>query len=1053
MTPSRHPHAARVLVAIPVWLLLGLATRGAVPPECFQVLSDGTGIAARFEAEPGALPTAVGTHLQPTAAESLAGFVVGRVPMTTTFRPAWVWDEPRPESCLSLFAMRGEYRAAALGVFALRDLEGLQARVTALDSGAGHAIAPADLDARCVRFLFCRGGGEELWVNRFLVAGFPARLPKGTSSFLWLSVHVPPDAVPGLYQGHLVLGAGEGGATVEVPVRLRVLDLDFRYPRGSWGSYLPGHFRRETDRIYHNYAIDGWSGPNLERYFRFWKTRGLNSPSLFHVYPDLACVDGKARAGFPDVVAVAEAMKRAGLEGPLCVDLRHTLWWANTAGRALQDRRDRGQDTSGRLEVVGAAGEMAAAYSPEALRLWREAMEALLRAASEGQWPPVLLLPEEECSHVDKGASYDASVAAFMRVAGPRSLLVDNGIGYGRAGEIDRGHRDGIAVREYNNWTEQALADARSDGAQVWSYNLGWTRAAVWLYTQRTGSRGYHQWADLWLHDRIPLQWVASLIEPGGVVTSTDMEMLHEGLCDVAYAQRLQDEADRLAAAGQGTLAAAARAVLAAITADVPIQRYEFLAWAATLSDADLDLRRWRLVAAIGRAAAGGAAAPAGAARVAEPQFRPRLVATAPRQAGLSGTPARVLHANRVAVAVTPDGREEEPFWAMAERAGPLWWTAARERQMRAQAGSLEEFRRMHPPSYASARFVYGADGLGIMVNGNHATQERSRCAHADDDPELWADDCMEFFFQMPHDPASVYQLIVNVRGARVLKRDRAGRPCGVRTGTISPVNASGGYAQEIVVPWPDLGLDRPPEPGTAWRLNVCREFHSWGELTCWAQVEESFGLADGMLVFEGPAADVALRDLDLGHRYAGRNRLSGRLERRTPGEGQPYRLELRAEDDRLVAAAEVPGEGDRFEMAYTVPPLAQPDTWRLTAVWDGQPAVAMEVIVPAVGPSVLAEAAAMEVLAGLRVALPVTVCIGDQDAPEHPLTGELRDGQGRIFPLAGTPLRQAGPHRLWIDTDGLATGLTTLTLWLDGLKGRGVATVSLEVIAAPFAP
>ena len=46
--------------------------------------------------------------------------------------------------------------------------------------------------------------------------------------------------------------------------------------------------------IYANYASnDGWESKNLELYFKYWKTRGLNSPAIFFVYPDLKYIDGK----------------------------------------------------------------------------------------------------------------------------------------------------------------------------------------------------------------------------------------------------------------------------------------------------------------------------------------------------------------------------------------------------------------------------------------------------------------------------------------------------------------------------------------------------------------------------------------------------------------------------------------------------------------------------------------------------------------------------------------------------------------------------------------
>jgi len=57
------------------------------------------------------------------------------------------------------------------------------------------------------------------------------------------------------------------------------------------------------------------------------------------------------------------------------------------------------------------------------------------------------------------------------------------------------------------------------------------------------------------------------------------------------------------------------------------------------------------------------------------------------------------------------------------------------------------------------------------------------------------------------------------------------------------------------------------------------------------------------------------------------------------------------------------------------------------------------------------------------------------------------------VFPLGAVPLRHAGPQRLWIDPDGLAVGPAVLTLWLEGLQARGLATIAVDVVAAPFGP
>ena len=187
------------------------------------------------------------------------------------------------------------------------------------------------------------------------------------------------------------------GGSVEIPVRVRVLDFTLQRPLGSWGLYLPGHFAGPDDGVYHNYAEDEeWKAENLGRYFRFWKTRGLNSPTLFHIYTDLKCVDGHAVADFPQVRAFAEAMKNADLDGDLCLDVRFMAWWANTAAAKLAALRAQGESTVGDIGVYGPHGAAVAEPTDEAKRLFGEVVAQLLEAAEREEWPHVLLAPEEE---------------------------------------------------------------------------------------------------------------------------------------------------------------------------------------------------------------------------------------------------------------------------------------------------------------------------------------------------------------------------------------------------------------------------------------------------------------------------------------------------------------------------------------------------------------------------------------------------------------------------------------------------------------------------------
>ena len=1047
--PSSPP--PQVLCAVSAALLCfvcypKLRAADGVPP-CFSILSAGRRTCEQLRVE---LPaTRAAPRLTPTAPEESAGLVAAHVPLRTQFRSDWCWAGQNPERRLSYLLARGEYRADCLGVHALRGLDEVTPAIGDLHGPSGARIPHSHVDVRTVHwFGYPLEGKGTTRVNRFLVRSFPLAVAAGRTRFLWVSVCAPPDARPGLYTGVLTLRAGPGVA-VDVPLRVRVMDWDFAYPAGAWGTYLPGHLHRKSDGIYHNYAGTDWTAPNLVRMLEFWLSRGWNTPSLFHVYPDLKCIDRRTVADFPDVRRVANAMKATGMPGPLCIDTRHTMWWADAAARKLEALIREGKPTAGDIGVYGPSGHLRTSYGAEALRLYSEAVRQLLDTAAREEWPPVLLIPEEECSHPDKGKSYDACIGALQQVAGHRIILVDNVIGYGRPGELDRGHRDGVPVRQYNNWTPQGLTDARADGAAVWSYNLGWDRAAIWLYNQHIRSGGYHMWADHWLHPQTPLLWTQTLVEPDGIVTSVNAETFHEALCDLAYAQAVRKVANELERAGHTDAARSCRDVLAACTAGQSVQRYEFLAHAEGLSDDDLERRRWAICLSLqeGRAllrrtrtSADGAA-----------PGTPRLCDAVSLRGEVRPKTARVVHAVLASAPVTVDGHDREPFWASAQRAAPLWWTASTERAMRARAGSLEEFRRQYPPSYAGARIAYDPDALYFLVNCNHATEKKSRCLHGDDDPDLWEDDCMEFFMQAPGDGQPVHQLIVNVRGRRVLKRSLRPQECTAVTATTSPVNDSGGYQQEVRVPWTDLGLAHPPEPGTVWRFNVCREFHSWGEqLTCWAQVEQGFGLADGLLVFGGPVGEFALRDLDLGHRFPGRNRIRGRAVA-ADNSGVACRVTLRNETGEVLVEADTDPKSGAFRLEVDVPPLSTQRAWSLTAAREGAPPVRMQVQLPACRQSVVIDTAPESVLGGARLRLDVSICCGDLSASEHPLRGVVQAADGVEHDLGRLAVRAGGRQRVSISTDGVAPGQAQVRLWLEGMPGLRPAEARTAVTSSPW--
>lgn len=1044
--------APRSSLPIAVLLSLSCLPRGeATVPEGFAVLADRSGVDIPTELKP-----ATATYLspwKPTMQDEARGFAACVVDTEDSLTPDWLWPEPTPSRRIDLFACPGQYKACAMAVRTLKPVNGLTVTCDGLSSATGGAIDAENLDIRLVQYVPRESREELVWEGLWLQKSFPVALEARFTAWVWVTIHVPVGTAPGVLTGQIVVADGAGNKAT-LPVRLRVLEFELQYPKGSWGLYLPGHFHGPDVGSCKNYAsAEYWSPENLERYFRFWKTRGLNSPALFHAYPELKCVDGHAVADFGQIRRFAQAMKKAGLDGELCIDLRFISWWANTASDKLTQLRKAGEPIQGDLGVYKGAGQPDWEPDEGARRLYREAVRQLLEVARAEDWPPILLIAEEEVGNGGvKQVTYDYFMPVLQELAPNRTLLVDNAIGYERQDITDRGARDNLAVRQYNNWTQEGLDIARRQGKQVRSYNYGWRRSAWGIYQHSIGSTGYHQWADQW---NGPNPWVYSRITDGGVVTSPRFELAREGRVDHAYLHTLDLLADRLQAEGKQK-AAATRQTLEDAVADVPVNRFPFSDWQRAMPSSRLDLRIWRVVLAIrqARQALGDSVAPLTPVAAG----RPTIKAVAARKLTAKPTGGKSLQILRTTSPIKIDGKTDEPCWSSGRNAtGALWWTWNKESAMRAAAGSVEEFSKMYAPSYSGAQLCYDDAGLYIAIHCNHSTLENSLCKHEDDDAGIWQDDCMELFFETKPGTAEFLQLIVNVCGKRtLLDFHKVVLDSGIKTATVSPVNDSGGYSQEVFVPWQALGQDGPPVPGVTWAANVGREFHSWNQIMSWGQVNSQFAEKAhwGLMAFAGAEGQVSIEKADLGSRFPGLNRLSGRLVMGKDLSAQTLTVRLRDHVEATVASTKVSGGSKSasvpFSLDYVAPARPAPVTWSLQAVdAAGEVLGALPVPIPAAGPAIAIQTCPPEAASGASIDLELLVRLGDLSAPQHHLAGELVSPQGARLSLGRAPLAAGLQQRAWIDTSGLAPGKWELYLWAQGAPPQERAVAQIEVLPA----
>lgn len=907
----------------------GLAAMGGVMPEGFSLLADRSGVTVDSSMTPRR--ETVKSPWMPTSDDVKRGFAVAVIDTSDEVNPDWIWPQKVPVATVDGFACRGQYRAAALAIRTLGPVKGLVAAASPLTKAAGSVLSTENISVRRVQYVHQPDKASVLWKGRWLEKAVPEDHPANWTVWIWVTFYIPADTAPGIYRGSIRIQSDTGA--VDIPVRLRVLDLTLTYPQGSWGMYVVGHFHSRPYIQGENWAPEGWEPENLTRYFRLWKAYHLNAPTFYHVFPDFKCIDGHAVTDYSDLSRLMASVKAAKLDGETVILLTWLEFWAHAAATKLDQLRKDGKSIKGEVCVFKGGFKgleyKTWKYSDEAKRIFREELQQMLDLARRENWPEFKLLVEEETGFPSiKTAAYDQFMPILKEMAPDKAYITDNAVGWGNEA-LERGARDKIPIREYNNWTPEALAAAHRDGAQVRTYNYGFTRGAFGLYQRFLNTTGNRQWADQFVHRTLEkYRWQVIRIRPEGMVTAVDLERVREGMNDQAYYCTLAGLADALHRRGLTEAEKAARAVLKEVVADIPLNNRDFNQWLLVKApDRELEIRRWKLALAILAAETELGRPMVVPSRVSS--ARPRVVAAAPVEQQSASD--KRLWVSRVTGPVSLDGLAKEACWREARNAtGPLWWTWNTEAAMRAKASSLEEFKRMPPPSFAQARFAGDDRGLYILVQCNHSTTKNAKCRFSDDEANIWQDDCMEFFFKTDPQAVSTYHLIVNVAGKRTLLfSNRVIRNPGIRVATVSPINDSGGYAQEIFVPWKSLGLDGAPRKGSVWPAQVGREFHSWRQITCWSQVDNLFSEEDrwGRLVF----ADGGTNDERVAP--AGRAELQVVRCPACAVEGQVFDVEITAPSDMEGAfvAGRFASEGGR---AFSLSPVALAPKQGRQRVW-----------------------------------------------------------------------------------------------------------------------
>ncbi len=949
-------------------------------------------------------------HCKPDAAEEKIGWMSGRIGTECTGIPDNKYESPFRDKRLDHFAAGRQYVTMAFVIQVLKDQKKWNVVLNELVNSTGQTI-PADR-LELLRIISKRT--FQTYSHDMLVSPELENVRKGDILHYLYLVSVPCGTAPGIYRGNIRFSDDAG--TAEIPVSLRVFGYDLPKAEGVFGAYVAGHFdTRGTG--YKRYSPENFSPEQLDALFRFWKTRGLNSPVLTHLLPEYENVNGKKQISFKTVRLFADAMNRAGLEGPLCLDSRFWAWHAEGLEKTTPDK--------------------------SAEEHFKERIKALIQTAEQEKWPALKIFPEEEVGNPDKTKkrTYARFWKPLREVAGGRDYIIDNDIGYNRSDAVDRGNTDNFPVIQYNSWEDKALDTAHKNHREVWAYNYGFHRGSFGFLLTRLGATGNHQWAEMWItNDKYYWQTLAFLQD--GVCSGMNYEWMHEGISDYRYVQLLRAKIDQLRRAGKKKEAERLEAVIREVSADIPISSAEAGGWNGRTKEAELNRRRWQVALAIqeanrllnGKAEEKTSAAP----RKLHPEIITMPAEKEPFQTTGSSIAIPILKNPKL------DGM---PEFRGKNTTGALRVRLSDEINARAYSSSREEFQKRIICAWTAVWLTYNHEGLLISSIGNFGTPSpKGKPKYQDGDGNLWREICMEYFFRKPGDNG-IYQLIVSNFDKKIMLHNGKASFQGIQVISKPNVNPSGGLAQEVLIPWSEFGLERMPETGTVWQFNACRELHGYrNPLMSWGRVMTGFAESDrwGTIIFTGKSGTSAAFDnVVFDSLYPGKNTVSGTMKPLK----QTATLMLTDAKGTVVCQKTIPaGKTDNFTFHFDIPEKVPPEAWQLKLA-DAAGKELEEFLLPVESGrpfSIGAERAVA--VSGEALPFRAMVRISNASVRNFPLEVTARSGKNSISYLPAVFLR-GGDNHLWLATRGMEPGKYEFEFRLNNCSEK----VALEILP-PFA-
>lgn len=488
--------------------------------------------------------------VKPTLEEQAAGMLAWTVPYWEGIAP---WSRPgnRTGKLEARVAVaRGEYEPITVAVAPLRDLD-LSVRIEAAQGPEGAALSAERFEVRLVQYRETRRS-EGIYAPKesFMtsVRG-PVALQSGLAQRVWVTLHIPDHASPGVYRGAVVLQA-EAGAPLRIPLEIEVLPLAL--PES--GDALFAWYYRDPGQLNYflNFFDPALKPGQLEREMRDMKAHGCNSVE------------------FP-----APAIKSISAEGNVEFDFSTWDLYAETARRV-----GIGLDYPPQtfiIELANSLGKKGIKEGTESFAMaYRNAVLKLEEWSRREQVPLVFWVVDEPREKLKNSWNRSLAETLFLLrsldgIEGLRTTVTpmadaESGVDYGPLA-------DAVDVLQTHPWSnsKRLMQRARARGVPVWSYNAGADRLSFGFHPWAAGLQGRYQWHyAFWKapYDIFAEGWGVTFPSPEGPLPTPEYERTREGIEDWRWLNWLE----RLCADSAGKESTnRARALLDSIRKDVPL--------------------------------------------------------------------------------------------------------------------------------------------------------------------------------------------------------------------------------------------------------------------------------------------------------------------------------------------------------------------------------------------------------------------------------------------------------------------------------------------------